>query len=180
MSAYSRQTFAALSPTTGIFSTNSGGCGSFTSENRLVQSTISLALATMVPIAAENGTTKTSSSAAVMMVVASQRLPQRRDWSARRIGHVVTTIIAAQMVAARNGRRIQTDAAMSPPMIRTAKTVRVRSRVRGSCSMMVANSSSSGYCMNQPWLTTSDWPVSAFDGNAAKNSADLRQRHRRS
>src|SRR5262245_38763805 len=25
--------------------------------------------------------------------------------------------------------------------------------------------------MNQPWLTTSDWPVSAFDSNAAKNSA---------
>jgi hypothetical protein len=25
--------------------------------------------------------------------------------------------------------------------------------------------------MNRPWLTTSDWPVSAFDLNAAKNSA---------
>jgi hypothetical protein len=23
--------------------------------------------------------------------------------------------------------------------------------------------------MNQPWLTTSDWPVNAFDSNAAKN-----------
>src|SRR6516165_885417 len=23
------------------------------------------------------------------------------------------------------------------------------------------------YCMNHPWLTTTDWPVSAFDGNAA-------------
>src|SRR5262245_37033013 len=27
------------------------------------------------------------------------------------------------------------------------------------------------HCMNQPWLTTSDWPVRAFDSNAAKNSA---------
>ena len=27
------------------------------------------------------------------------------------------------------------------------------------------------YCMNQPWLTTSDWPVSALEGKAAKNSA---------
>ena len=27
------------------------------------------------------------------------------------------------------------------------------------------------YCMNQPWLTTSDWPVSALVGKAAKNSA---------
>src|SRR2546430_17333844 len=25
--------------------------------------------------------------------------------------------------------------------------------------------------MNQPWLTTNDWPVSAFDGNEAKKSA---------
>src|SRR5438552_17556149 len=96
----------------GIFSTNSGGGGSFTSESRFAQSTIVPALATIVPIAADNGTTHTSSSATVMMVVASQRLPQRRDWSARRIGHVVTTIIVDQMVAARNGRRIQTDAPM--------------------------------------------------------------------
>src|ERR1700676_2396566 len=27
------------------------------------------------------------------------------------------------------------------------------------------------YSMNQPWVTTSDWPVSAFDLKAAKNSA---------
>jgi hypothetical protein len=27
------------------------------------------------------------------------------------------------------------------------------------------------HCMNQPWLTTSDWPVRAFDSNTAKNSA---------
>src|SRR5260221_7290504 len=25
--------------------------------------------------------------------------------------------------------------------------------------------------MNHPWLTTTDWPVSAFDGNAARNTA---------
>src|SRR5208283_2544547 len=27
------------------------------------------------------------------------------------------------------------------------------------------------YSMNQPWVTTKDWPVSAFEGKAAKNSA---------
>ena len=27
------------------------------------------------------------------------------------------------------------------------------------------------YCMNHPWLTTTDWPVSAFDGNAARITA---------
>ncbi|WP_221624861.1 hypothetical protein, partial [Burkholderia sp. Bp9010] len=25
------------------------------------------------------------------------------------------------------------------------------------------------YCMNQPWLTTNDWPVSAALGNAERN-----------
>ena len=91
-------------------------------------------LATIVPIAAVNGMTKTRSSAAVMTVAASQRLPQRRDWSFRKIGQVVTTIIADQTVAARNGRRIQIEATMRPPMMRTARTVRVRSR-RRSCSI---------------------------------------------
>src|SRR5438552_765599 len=87
----------------GIFSTNSGGRGSFTSLNRFAQSTISPALATIVPIAAESGMTKISSSAAVITVAASQRLPQRRTCSVRRTGQVVTTIIVAQIVAARNG-----------------------------------------------------------------------------
>src|SRR5262249_26213540 len=27
------------------------------------------------------------------------------------------------------------------------------------------------YCMNQPWLTTMDWPVSALEWNEARNSA---------
>src|SRR5208337_628005 len=27
------------------------------------------------------------------------------------------------------------------------------------------------YCINQPWLTTSDWPVSALVSKAAKNNA---------
>ena len=25
------------------------------------------------------------------------------------------------------------------------------------------------YCMNQPWLTTSDWPVRALDANEAES-----------
>ena len=32
---------------------------------------------------------------------------------------------------------------------------------------------SDAYCMNQPWLTTSDWPVSALDGNDANKQRDL-------
>ena len=26
------------------------------------------------------------------------------------------------------------------------------------------------YCINHPWLTTIDWPVSAFDGNAVEKN----------
>src|SRR5439155_16076075 len=40
-----------------------------------------------------------------------------------------------------------------------ANTRRARSRDAG------------GYSMCQPWLTITDWPVSAFEGNAAKKSA---------
>ena len=49
-----------------------------------------------------------------MTVAASQRLSQSRDWSVRRIGQVVTTIIVDQMVAARNGRRIHSEADDEP------------------------------------------------------------------
>jgi len=93
----------------------------------------------IVPIAAENGATKTSSSAAVMTVVASQRLPHKRDWSPRRTGHVVTTIIVDHTIAARNGRRIQIEAAIRPAMMRIARTVRVRSCGR-SFSMIASRS----------------------------------------
>jgi len=41
---------------------------------------------------------------------------------------VNTTIIVAQTMAGRNGRRIQKDAAMSAPMRSTPRVVRARSR----------------------------------------------------
>ena len=60
-------------------------------------------------------------------------------------GHVATTIIAAQTIASRNGRRTQNDAPMSINISSTASTVRVRSRVapelEGSVVMDAARSS---------------------------------------
>jgi hypothetical protein len=43
------------------------------------------------------------------------------------MGQVGTTIMVAQTIAPRNGRRIQNDAAINPPMKSTASVVRVRS-----------------------------------------------------
>src|SRR6266851_6808092 len=43
------------------------------------------------------------------------------------IGQVATTSVVAQMIAGRNGRNIQKQAAISPPTKRTARVVRVRS-----------------------------------------------------
>src|SRR5215831_13487788 len=43
------------------------------------------------------------------------------------IGHVATTSVVAQMIAGRNGRSIQKQAAISPATKRTARVVRVRS-----------------------------------------------------
>jgi hypothetical protein len=43
------------------------------------------------------------------------------------IGQVATTKVVAQMIAGRNGRNIQKQAAIIPPTKRTARVVRVRS-----------------------------------------------------
>ena len=52
---------------------------------------------------------------------------QSRDWTRRSIGQVATTIITAQMNAARKGRRIQKEATESPPMNITPSVTRARS-----------------------------------------------------
>jgi len=89
---------------------------------------ISSALATMVPIASEKGTTNTRRSAIVITVTASQRRPHSHPCTRSMSGHVATAIMVAQMSAGRKGRKIQNEAAMSPPMNSTARVVRGRSR----------------------------------------------------
>ena len=89
--------------------------------------TISPALATMVPVASDSGRTSTSSHAVVMAATASFRRPQSHACSCRIMGHVATTIIAAQMIAPRKGRRIQTVDAISVTMSSTPRVARGRS-----------------------------------------------------
>ena len=56
-----------------------------------------------------------------------------------------------------------------------ADDTRFRPRyMRDQASQRAMATLPSVYCMNHPWLTTTDWPVSAFDGNAARNTADFR------
>ena len=68
-----------------------------------------------------------SSHAAVMAATASFRRPQSHACSRRITGHVATTIIEAQMIAPRKGRRIQTVDAISATMNSTPSVVRGRS-----------------------------------------------------
>ena len=93
----------------------------------LLKSAMSPTLSTMVETASDKGTMMTSRSRTVITVTASQRLPRRRAWSPSRAGHVVTTIMVAQRMATRKGRRIQKLAAMSVPIKSTASVVRVTS-----------------------------------------------------
>src|SRR5688500_9048998 len=94
----------------------------------LAQSATSSTLVTTVAIAAESGTTSTSSRTTDITVTASQRRPPLRRCAHSIIGQVATTIIVAQMIAPRNGCRIQNEAAISPPMNSTVSTMRVSSR----------------------------------------------------
>ena len=71
--AYSFQSADACSPTTGAFATQSGAAGTLSPRRSFAQLASSSACETMVPIAAENGATKTRSSAIVIAVTASER-----------------------------------------------------------------------------------------------------------
>ena len=82
----------------------------------------------MVPIAADSGTTSTSSRTTDITVTASQRRPPAQRCTLISSGQVATTIMIAQMIAPRNGRRIHSEAAISPPITITVSRMRVSSR----------------------------------------------------
>ncbi len=86
---------------------------------------------TIVTMASDSGTTKTSSSVEVISVVASQRRPHSRSCSQRSAGQVATTTIVAQITAPRNGRRIHSEPRISTPIVSTLSVMRASSR-RGS------------------------------------------------
>src|SRR5262245_11554205 len=74
-----------------------------------------------------NGTTKMSNMLPDITVTANARR-RKRAWTLSINGQVATTIIAAQTIERRNGRRIQNEAAISTAISSTESTVRVRSR----------------------------------------------------
>ena len=86
---------------------HSGGAGIVHDRSVATHSAISPALETIVPMAIDSGRISRSSNAPVMATTASIRLPHSHDCSRRMAGHVATTIIKAQTIAPRKGRRIQ-------------------------------------------------------------------------
>src|SRR5688572_8203949 len=93
----------------------------------------------MVPIAADSGTMSSSTRMSDIAVTAAQRRPPTRRCSARNCGQVATTIIVAQMIAPRNGRRIHNEAAISPPITITVSRMRVSSRPWSSATEQTLN-----------------------------------------
>jgi len=73
-------------------------------------------------MAMATGTISTKSSSTDIAVTAAQRRPPRWRCIQRISGQVATTIMIAQMIAPRNGCRIQRLAAMSPPVNSTPRT----------------------------------------------------------
>ncbi len=133
--AYSRQRASSFSPTNGRPCSQSGGIGSLSVPSAFAQAMIWSAWSMIEPAASTNGSTNTSSITTSMTATASPRLPHSQRCARSISGQVATTIIAAQMRAARNGRRIQNAAVISPPMNSTASVVCVRSLWRRSMSI---------------------------------------------
>jgi len=103
----------------------SGGGGTVKVASDLALITISSALLIMVATARDKGTMRASSRTRVITATASHLLPHRRAWRATRRGQVATTIMVAQIKALTNGRTTQKLAAMSIPINRTIRAVRV-------------------------------------------------------
>ena len=130
----------ACVPISGSVPSQAGGGGRTNDRRFVAQATISLALATIVPMASDNGSTSTSSSAPVIAATASFRLPHSHACSRRITGHVATTIINAQTIAPRNGRRIQIVSAISTTMMRTPSVAPGRSvERRAACVSVMVN-----------------------------------------
>ena len=106
---------------------HSGGGGMVNDRQLAAHAPISPALETIVPAASDNGRTSTSSHTVVMTATANLRLSQSHPWTCRIMGHVATTIMEAQMIAPRKGRRIQTVDASSVTMSNTPRVARGRS-----------------------------------------------------
>ncbi len=78
-----------------------------------------------------------------MTVTASHRRPSSQRWSIKSMGQVATTIMVAHTTALRNGRRIQTEAAIKANRNTTASVSRVSSNCRSAKAASNSKSHSS-------------------------------------
>ena len=100
--------------------------------SEVVQVVISLKFSATATMANEKGRTKIASKRNVIPVTASHRRPSSQRWSVKSMGQVATTIMVAHTTAPRNGRRIQTEAAINANRNTTASVSRVSSNCRSA------------------------------------------------
>jgi hypothetical protein len=81
----------------------------------------------MVLIAHQSGATKSNNMPSDIINTAGARRPPKVFCKAISQGHVATTSMVDQTVAARNGRKTQSDSASKPTMQKTASVLRVKS-----------------------------------------------------
>jgi len=122
---------------------------------------MSSALVTMTPMTASRGTTATRRRAIVITSTASPRLFFKARCSKSRTGQVVTTIMPAQTVDMRKGRRIQNTALTSMAIARTCNVARVTSYafvsvLRGEDSTVVSEIRPVSAIT---WSSFVSWPV---------------------
>ena len=128
MAARASHFSAAPWPTRGTASTHGGGGGTRSVGSARAISAIRSNCSRMVDVATKRGMIRTRSSATVITATAAPRRPPRRAWRASMRGQVETTIIVAQSSDPRNGSSTRRLPAMSRPMPRTVRVMRVRSR----------------------------------------------------
>ncbi len=153
-----RHRSATYPPTSGRLISQAGGGGSWNEASAFAQPTIRSKFWVIAATASKNGTTKTRSSAKVMIATASPRL--FHSWRCTRSisGKVATTRVVAQMIAGKNGHRIQNEATISPATNRIASIVRTGSPWSAG-PLGAATSAKTGPTLAAPGLSRSDgWP----------------------
>ena len=120
---------------TGIRSIQPGGGGTCIDATEVAQSTILSPLTISTVIAAPSGTMKPSRSTSDMVAAEMARRPPTRASSRIMMGHVATTMVAAQMMAPMNGRRIQSVPTSMAARQATPRVTRATSKGLGSSIM---------------------------------------------
>src|SRR5512137_2777658 len=111
-------------PASGILSSHSGAGGSCICGSRSSNATKASAWLRIAWSATPSGKSRMASRPSDITATAGVRRPPHALSTRSIIGHVATTIIVAQMKAARNGARIYSEPPISPPMNSTDSVIR--------------------------------------------------------